>query len=116
MARTNVKSEKFAKFLEESYQNINKDRNTTDTLLTMLMEELSRISGTNQVRSIAEIGQSAAKCIESHQRSNEQLIRLVTLLEKSSPNIDDDKINSDDIYKGLANDDLDGSGNNTTIQ
>jgi len=106
MARAGIKSEKFLKYLEESYQNINKDRETTDTLLTMLMEELSRASGGNQTRTIAELGQSAAKCIESHQRSNEQLIRLVTLLEKSSPNIDDDnKIDTADIYSRLASDD-----------
>ena len=111
MARAGIKSEKFIKYLEESYQNINKDRETTDTLLTMLMEELSRASGGNQVRTIAELGQSAAKCIESHQRSNDQLIRLVTLLEKSSPNIDEDKIDIADIYSKLASED-----NSETIQ
>lgn len=111
MARGSVKSEKFLKYLEESYQNINKDRETTDTLLTMLMEELSRASGSNQIRTIAELGQSAAKCIESHQRSNEQLIRLVTLLEKGSANIDEEKIDTADIYSRLASED-----NSDTIQ
>lgn len=64
-------------YLKEAIGNIRKDREVTKELLNDLITYLSKDEARHR-----EVGQVAAKYVETLQRSNEQLVKLVTLLQK----------------------------------
>ncbi len=64
-------------FINEATNNITDDRAATKTLLMSLMKHMK--SGEDRHR---EFGIIAAKYLETLQRSNEQLVKLATLLQK----------------------------------
>ena len=64
-------------YLEEAIGNIRKDREIKQELLNDLIVYLSA----DEARHM-EVGQVAAKYVETLQRSNEQLVKVVTLLQK----------------------------------
>jgi hypothetical protein len=64
-------------YLKEAIGNIRKDREVTKELLNDLITYLSKDETRHR-----EVGQVAAKYVETLQRSNEQLVKLVTLLQK----------------------------------
>ena len=68
---------KINNYLEEAIGNIRKDREITKELLNDLIVYLS----VDEARH-SEVGQIAAKYVETLQRSNEQLVKVVTLLHK----------------------------------
>ena len=68
---------KINNYLEEAISNIRKDREITKELLNDLIVYLSADEARHQ-----EVGTVAAKYVETLQRSNEQLVKLVTLLHK----------------------------------
>ena len=65
--------------IEQALENINKDRQETEILLDNLKEYLA-VPG-NQDR-YADSGPTAAKFVETLQRSNEQLVKLASLVYK----------------------------------
>lgn len=65
-------------YIEETTDNIRKDRNITNYLLTELIQEL-KSNGSHH-----EYGIVAAKYVETLQRSNEQLVKLAALIQKNS--------------------------------
>ena len=72
------------KYLQESIDNIRKDRDITNSLLKDVMMYLS-----GDVTRHEKVGQVAAKYVETLQRSNEQLVKLVALLNKRRTNSDE---------------------------
>ena len=68
---------KINNYLEEAIGNIRKDREITKELLNDLIVYLSADEARHR-----EVGQVAAKYVETLQRSNEQLVKIVTLLQK----------------------------------
>ena len=64
-------------YIQETTDNIRKDRAMTNFLLTELIQEMK--IGTQQ-----EYGLIAAKYVETLQRSNEQLVKLAALIQKDS--------------------------------
>ena len=64
-------------YLKEAIGNIRKDLEVTKELLNDLITYLSKDETRHR-----EVGQVAAKYVETLQRSNEQLVKLVTLLQK----------------------------------
>ena len=66
-------------FLEEANLNIREDRAVTKTLLTDLLVLLK-----NDTEGHRNMGQVAAKYVETLQRSNEQLVKITALLQKKS--------------------------------
>ena len=68
---------KIDNYLEETIDNIRKDREITKELLNDLIVYLSADEERHR-----EVGQVAAKYVETLQRSNEQLVKIVTLLQK----------------------------------
>tara|TARA_R100001594_G_C4021135_1_gene259175 strand:- start:3 stop:293 length:291 start_codon:yes stop_codon:yes gene_type:complete len=86
-------------YLKEAIGNIRKDREITKELLNDLIVYLSKDEARHR-----EVGQVAAKYVETLQRSNEQLVKLVTLLEKdkgsSSALSDLDKTEIFDLLNG----------------
>jgi hypothetical protein len=92
------------KFINKAIANIEKDREVTTELLNDVMGYI----GTDRSKH-AEVGHVTAKYIESLQRSNEQLVKLVTLMAKKEDSIygdlseEDktsiyDKLNSNEEY------------------
>ena len=63
--------------IEQALENINHDRQETESLLSQLKEYMS----VSQER-YADSGSTAAKFVETLQRSNEQLVKLATLVYK----------------------------------
>ena len=86
-------------YLDEAIENIRKDREITKDLLNDLIVYLSKDEARH-----TEVGTVAAKSVETLQRSNEQLVKLVTLLEKKKSTsvglTDDDKTEIFDLLNG----------------
>lgn len=72
-------SKKVEQYLEEAVSNIREDRKKALSLLN----DLADFIGQSQDRH-KEVGQTAAKYLETLQRSNEQLVKISALYEKSS--------------------------------
>ena len=64
-------------YLEKAISNIEEDRAMTHTLLSGVMEYLETDESLHSV-----VGPVAAKYVETLQRSNEQIVKIATLLEK----------------------------------
>ena len=68
---------KIDKFIDEAIKNIRNDRDVTRRLLDDVMIYLSKSDERHR-----EVGITAAKYVETLQRSNEQLVKVATLLQK----------------------------------
>ncbi len=66
-------------FIEKATKNVTDDRAATQTLLLSLMKYMQ--SGDERHR---EFGMIAAKYLETLQRSNEQLVKIASLVHKNS--------------------------------
>ena len=64
-------------FVEQAKTNIDEDRAATKTLLMNLMKYMQSSDDRHR-----EVGLIAAKYLETLQRSNEQLVKLATLIQK----------------------------------
>ena len=90
-----------AELLEEAVINIREDRGLTYELINELRADLATSRVTHK-----EVGFTAAKYMETPQRSNEQLIKAVALMKKEksasdSLNISDEEVDEIlDIIKG----------------
>jgi len=72
---------KLEMYLGEAISNIREDRKTTKKLLKDLVSYMSSASDGDKHK---EVGIIAAKYVETLQRSNEQLVKVVTLLQKKA--------------------------------
>ena len=72
-------SKKVQNFIEQAKTNITEDRAATKTLLMSLMKYMQSADDRHR-----EVGLIAAKYLETLQRSNEQLVKLAALVQKSS--------------------------------
>ena len=64
-------------YLEEAIDNIRQDREVTKELLGDIMQYMSQDQHSHK-----EVGQTAAKYVETLQRSNEQLVKVSTIIHK----------------------------------
>lgn len=91
---------KIQKYLEEAINNIREDRKKADSLL----KDIAAYIGQSQERH-REVGLTAAKYLETLQRSNEQLVKITDILKKSIKSdygdLDDKEKNS--IYDEIEN-------------
>lgn len=72
-------SKKVENFIEQAKNNITEDRAATKTLLMNLMKYMQISDDRHR-----EVGLVAAKYLETLQRSNEQLVKLAALIQKSA--------------------------------
>ena len=90
-------------YLEEAIENIRQDREVTKELLSDIMQYMS-----NDQHSHKEVGQTAAKYVETLQRSNEQLVKVSTIIHRRESSTSDrglseqDKVELFDMIKGAA--------------
>jgi len=86
------------KYILESIENIKQDRDVTKSLLKDVMMYLSGDETRHE-----KVGQVAAKYVETLQRSNEQLVKVVALMQKrvdkSSEFTDEDKAEIFELLK-----------------
>ena len=68
---------KLEMYLGEAISNIREDRKTTKKLLKDLVNHMAKDDDKHR-----EVGVVAAKYVETLQRSNEQLVKIVSLLQK----------------------------------
>jgi len=83
---------KFVSHLEQAIDNIRNDR----SIASELLGDVSEYIGQNKERH-KDVGQVAAKYLETLQRSNEQLVKLTAMLQRAD----------DDEYGDLTEDDRD---------
>jgi len=85
-------------YFSEAIKNIRNDRAVTTKLLIEIMDYLKGSETRHQ-----EVGTTAAKYVETLQRSNEQLVKLVALLQKDGATkqglTDEDKSEIFDLLK-----------------
>jgi hypothetical protein len=90
--------EKLDKYLLDAIDNINGDRAVTKMLLLDVIELIKATKDNHR-----DVGAIAAKYVETLQRSNEQLVKIVSLMQKDtkqSANLSDkDKEELFDIIK-----------------
>tara|TARA_A100001011_G_C13774636_1_gene620626 strand:+ start:36 stop:329 length:294 start_codon:yes stop_codon:yes gene_type:complete len=78
MAKQNLE-----KYIEDATKNIVEDRAATKTLLMTIMKYMQLGDDRHK-----EVGLIAAKYLETLQRSNEQLVKLASLLQKQEYRVD----------------------------
>jgi hypothetical protein len=92
------------RYIREAIKNIRDDRDITSTLLTKVFAE---INAANDSESHKSLGFIAAKYVETLQRSNEQLVKLTSILSKDKNQsvslTDDDKKELFDVIQGEKN-------------
>ena len=90
--------------IQEAIKNIRDDRDITSTLLTKLFIEINKAGDSEAHKSLGFI---AAKYVETLQRSNEQLVKLTSILSKkgdqSASLTEDDKKELFDVIQGDKN-------------
>jgi len=86
-------------YIQEAIKNIRDDRDITSTLLTQVFAEI-----TNGAETHKDIGLIAAKYVETLQRSNEQLVKLTSIMAKKTETSvelsDEDKKELFDVIQG----------------
>ena len=86
-------------YIKEAIDNIRDDRNITSTLLTQVFAEI-----TNGQETHKDLGLIAAKYVETLQRSNEQLVKLTSIMAKKTDSSvelsEDDKRELFDVIQG----------------
>ena len=87
-------SKKVDKFLEEAIDNIREDRQVTRELLDDAIKWLSKDESRHQ-----NIGITLSKYVETLQRSNEQLVKVASLMSKNEGSGNLTESDMDDIYK-----------------
>ena len=93
-----MQNENMKDYFAEAIKNIRNDRAVTTKLLVEIMDYLKGAETRHQ-----EVGSVAAKYVETLQRSNEQLVKLVALLQKNNTSkeglTDEDKSEIFDLLK-----------------
>jgi hypothetical protein len=77
--------------LEQAIVNINSDRQETEALLNSLKEYMER-----SPERYSDSGGTAAKFVETLQRSNEQLVKIATLVYKKEVTSNERGLSEDD--------------------
>tara|TARA_B100001094_G_C18043741_1_gene726350 strand:+ start:786 stop:1082 length:297 start_codon:yes stop_codon:yes gene_type:complete len=73
-----MKRQNLRNYIDQATKNITDDRAATQTLLISLMKYMQSAEDKHR-----DFGVIAAKYLETLQRSNEQLVKLATLLQKN---------------------------------
>lgn len=89
-----MKEQKLEHFIQEAITNIRDDRSITNTLLFELIKHMKK-QGDHTHESLGLI---ASKYVETLQRSNEQLVKLSSIIQK----------NEKDAFAGLSDQDKEG--------
>lgn len=81
--------------LKEAIENIREDRKQTAEVLEEVRDEIR-----TQKTSHGLAGQTVAKYVETMQRSNEQLVKIVAMLDKKTT-VNPDEVDSKSVYDAI---------------
>ena len=90
-------SKKLDEYVDEALENIRNDRKITRELLDDAIKWLSKDESRHR-----EIGITMSKYVETLQRSNEQLVKLASMMSKKSSNEGLSKKDMEDIYSAIS--------------
>ena len=90
---------KLEKYIEEALANIRSDREVTRELLDDAMKYLAKDESRHR-----DIGITLSKYVETLQRSNEQLVKVASLVSKSESSDSISQKEMEDIYAGIQSD------------
>ena len=79
------KNQNLEEFIGEAIENIRSDRAITSHLLTELVQEMNK---QGSLSTFQQCGLIASKYVETLQRSNEQIVKLASLLQKKESKVD----------------------------
>ena len=85
------KKKKLDKFIIEAMGNVRKDREITSQLLSDIINYIGKNEQNHK-----EVGLTAAKYVETLQRSNEQLVKLASLVQKEESKASEFSFSPDD--------------------
>ena len=103
-----MKNKNLNSFIEAATSNIEEDRAATKTLLMNIMKYMQLADDRHR-----EVGMVAAKYLETLQRSNEQLVKLASIIQKT--NKQDESIteqDKQDLFDLINLDSEENEGNN----
>ena len=84
---------KLNSYIDEAIQNIRKDRKVTKALLDDLIQYMAKEESRHR-----DVGLTAAKYLETLQRSNEQLVKVSAIVSKKTPNVGLTSEDKEEIY------------------
>lgn len=90
---------KLEKYIEEALANIRDDREVTRELLDDAMKYLAKDESRHR-----DIGITLSKYVETLQRSNEQLVKVASLVSKSEASDSITQKEMEDIYAAIQSD------------
>jgi|TARA_Y100000114_G_scaffold152829_1_gene171780 hypothetical protein len=97
------KKQNLENFIDEAIENIRSDRAVTSHLLTELLQQMAKDKG---LSTIQQCGMIASKYVETLQRSNEQMVKLASLVQKKESKSDGlSSIEKEEIYDLLNSED-----------
>jgi len=96
-----------SEYIQDAIENIKNDRAITANLLSDLVIEIKKMQSTADTHK--DLGQIAAKYVETLQRSNEQLVKITALLHKQASKQEDISLSNKD--KDELFDLIQGNGN-----
>jgi hypothetical protein len=82
MGQRRNKIENVEEYLLEAVDNIRTDRTVTNSLLAEIIREIKKTPLDSKEHVHKDLGLIAAKYVETLQRSNEQLVKITSLLHK----------------------------------
>ena len=91
-------AKKVENYIDEALDNIRNDRKITRELLDDAIKWLSQDDARHK-----EVGLVMAKYVETLQRSNEQLVKVVNMMSKSSNNDGLTQKDMEQIYSAISN-------------
>lgn len=95
-----MSNNKIDEYIEEALKNIRNDREITRELLDDAIKWLSKDEARHK-----EIGIVMSKYVETLQRSNEQLVKVVGMVSKKSNNEGLSKKDMEEIYSAISSGD-----------
>ena len=78
--RVMKKRKSLEEYLDDATENIEKDRAAANLLLADLIQHMNNLSSEKYTHK--NFGETAAKYLETLQRSNEQLVKIATIVQK----------------------------------
>jgi hypothetical protein len=87
---------KLNSYIDEAVENIRKDRKVTKALLDDLIQYMAKEESRHR-----DVGLTAAKYLETLQRSNEQLVKVSGIVAKKTSNVGLTSEDKEEIYNLL---------------
>ena len=92
--------ENLDKYLLDAIENINNDRAVTKMLLLDVIELIKKTKENHK-----DVGAIAAKYVETLQRSNEQLVKVVGIMKKTNSDKGLSDIDKEELYDMISKED-----------